>query len=202
MTPKLRAPVFLAFLVLAAGTPSAFAGDSLYGRLRSVSKSAEVVTLAYGECVACKPGEYQVRIAGIRVSPSLQTRARALILHLIPLGEFARMRLVRREGSEMVSQLLTGDITVGIKDVGLELLRNGLAVLIQPNSDTFYRYKYGELTAAEQEARTNGVGFWAGTHATATPVPPTPVPPTPTPTPVPPPPIPTPTPTPTPVLIP
>jgi hypothetical protein len=195
MTPKLRTPVFLAFLVLAAEALSVFAGDSLYGRLRSVSKSAEVVTLAYGECSHCKPGDYQVRIAGIRVPPFLETPATALILHLIPLGQFARMRLVRREGTEMVSQLLTGDVTVGIKDVGLELLRNGVAVLIQPNSDKLYHYKYGELTDAENEGRKRGVGFWARTP-TATPVPPTPVPPTPVP------PTPTPTPTPTPGLIP
>ena len=180
MTPKLRTPVFLAFLVLAAEAAFVFAGDSLYGKLVDVSKSGEVVTLAYGACSKCTPGQYQIRIAGISVPPFRATGARSRILALIPLKEFARMRLVRREGNEMVAQLLTGDVRAGIKDVGIELLRNNLAVMLKTGSDKFYGYKYGELTAAELEGK-NLARF--GTP-TPTPVPPTPVVPTPTPTPV------------------
>ena len=50
MTLKLWAPVFLACLVLAAGTASVFAGDSVYGKVTRV-KAGNLVTLDYG------PGE-------------------------------------------------------------------------------------------------------------------------------------------------
>jgi endonuclease YncB( thermonuclease family) len=104
------------------------------------------------------------------------------------LEKNARMRLVRRIGStEMMSQLLTDDPDpkIGIRDVALELLKAGLAVRA-PGGDRMYGYKYEELTAAESEARRNGVGIWAARPAPiATPLPPPPPPPTPTPTPIP-----------------
>ena len=154
----------LGLLILGVGHLPAFAGDSLYGKVRSVSNSAEIVTLAY------RGGQYDVRIAGIVVPPQLAPTAKPFVEKLVPPGTYARMRLVRREGSLMVSQLLTGNIAAGIKDVGIELLRNGLAVLPkqpvpQRAPDERYGYKYGELTAAENEGRKNAAGFWAPTPA-------------------------------------
>jgi endonuclease YncB( thermonuclease family) len=56
----------------------------------------------------------------------------------------------------MLARLFTAEPAIGIGDVGLELVRAGLARR-QPN----YDYKYGELAAAEKEARTAKRGLWA-----------------------------------------
>jgi len=148
MTPKLRAPVFLAFLVLAAETVSVFAGDSVYGKVTAV-KSGELVTLNYGA------GTYDLRIAGVVVPPSYADRARQLVEQLV-LGKSARMRLVRRTpGGDMMSEVLTGVPNVG-KDLATELLRAGYA-----RWDKTYDSKYGDLKRAEASAQAGLLGVWA-----------------------------------------
>jgi endonuclease YncB( thermonuclease family) len=181
---------FLGLLILGAGHFPVFAGDSVYGKLINV-KRADLVILDYGA------GRYDIRIAGIEVPPGpLAVDAQHFVEKLV-LNRNARMRLVgRAPGGDMVSQLLTDDRRFGILDVGIELLRYGLARWNQK-----YEYKYGELKAAEDEARKRGLGLWAPLRT------PTPLPtPTPTSTPLPVPtststplPVPTPTPTLTPV---
>jgi endonuclease YncB( thermonuclease family) len=56
----------------------------------------------------------------------------------------------------MVSRLSTDDPTIGIKDVGLELLRVGL---VRRQKD--FDYKYSELSRAETEAQQNRRGLWS-----------------------------------------
>lgn len=177
---------FLGLLIVGAGHFPVFAGDSVYGKVINV-KRADLVILDYGT------GRYDIRIAGIEVPPGpLAVEAERFVEKLV-LNKNARMRLVGRSpGGEMVSQLLTDDRHFGILDVGIELLRYGLARWNQK-----YEYKYGELKAAEDEARKRGLGLWAPLP-TPTPLPiPTSTPtalPTPTPTSTP---LPVPTPTPT-----
>jgi endonuclease YncB( thermonuclease family) len=129
-----------------------FAADSLYGRVTSV-RSADVVVLNYGR------GEYIVRIVGINPPPAAQARgreARQFVANLV-LGKNARMRLERRApNGDMIARLYTDDPVNGIKDVGLELLKAGLV-----RHDPSYDGKYGEMAAAENEARTARRGLWA-----------------------------------------
>jgi endonuclease YncB( thermonuclease family) len=150
MTPKLRAPVFVAFLVLAAGIPSVFAGDSVYGTVTAVNQTGEVVTLNYGA------GTYDLRIAGIAVDPSYTVQAKQLVEQLV-LGKGARMRLVHREtGGEMISEVLTGPPHVGT-NLAVQLLRAGFARRVE----TYDYSKYGELKKAEDAAGSAMVGIWA-----------------------------------------
>jgi endonuclease YncB( thermonuclease family) len=155
----------LGLLALAMGLRPAFAGDSLYGKVTAV-KSAEVVVFEYdagssGRTATRKTGQYDLRIVGIDApeSGSAARQARQLVASLV-LGKNARMRFeYRNKNGEMLSRLFTDDPTAGIKDVGLELVRAGLA---RRQSD--YDYKYGELSAAEREARAAGRGLWAQTE--------------------------------------
>ena len=136
--------------ILLWGVP-AFAGDSLYGKITEV-KSAELVVLDYGE------GEYDVRLIGIDAPKTgpLAEEARKLVADLV-LGKNARIRFEGRGArEEMVSRLLADDPVLGVKDVGVELVKAGLA---QRQKD--FDYKYGELTTAENEARTAKRGLWS-----------------------------------------
>lgn len=142
---------FIGLLILGAGHFSAISGKSLYGKVIEV-RSEDLVVLDYGT------GRYIVRIVGI-VPPKegpLALKAKQFVSNLV-LGKDANMRLEgRSENGEMVSRLFTADPRIGIKDVGLELVRAGLARR-EPN----YDYKYGELAKAENEARGAKRGVWA-----------------------------------------
>lgn len=154
MRKKWVAPVSLGLMILLARTLPAVAGDSLFGTVTAVRR-ADVVVFNYGT------GEYTVRIAGINPPKDarLADRARRFVANLVQ-GKKARIRLeYRTPGGEMLSRLFTADTIAGIKDVGVELLRAGLAVR-QPG----YDYKYGELSLAENEARSARRGLWATTR--------------------------------------
>lgn len=56
----------------------------------------------------------------------------------------------------MVGRIYTDDPEIGINDVGVELVRVGLA-MPQPS---YTEYKYGELTQAMNEARARKLGVW------------------------------------------
>jgi endonuclease YncB( thermonuclease family) len=148
----------IACLVLLAGLLPAFAGDSLYGKVTEV-RSADVVILDYGT------GNYVIRIIGIAVPKEgpMASEAKQFVAKLV-LGKNARMRLQGRgPNGEMVSQLLTADPEIGFKDVGLELVRAGLARR-QQGDDIKFEYKYGELSIAEREAQKAQRGIWATTQ--------------------------------------
>lgn len=140
-----------ALLFLMVGLCSVFAADSLYGRVTAV-RSANLVVLNYGK------GEYVVRIVGIDPpqDAARAREARQFVSNLV-LKKMARMRLEgKAPNGEMVARLFTDEPKNNIKDVGLELLRSGLA-----RRQTTFDYKYGELAAAEREARDARRGIWA-----------------------------------------
>ena len=138
----------LGFLIMGL---SAHAGDSLYGRVTEV-KSGNVVTLDYGA------GQYDLRLIGIELpnDKALSERATGLVKNLV-LGKNARMRFEGRgEDGVMNARLFTDDPVLGIREVALELLRAGV---VRRQKD--FDFKYGELSAAEREAREARRGLWA-----------------------------------------
>jgi len=165
----------LGLLVFGAGLLPALAGDSFYGRVTAV-KSAEVVVLesipgteggpaagSRGRSTAPRPGRYDVRLIGVDAPESgPAARAARQFLTDLVLGKNARMRFeYRNRNGEMVSRLLVDDPAAegGIKDVGLEMVRAGVA-----RRQSNYDYKYGELSVAEREARSARRGLWAQTE--------------------------------------
>lgn len=155
MRTKCATAAFLSLLVFAAGLFPALAGDSIYGKVTEV-RSADLVVLDYGK------GRYDVRIIGIDVPKEgpIANEAKQFVSKLV-LGKNARIRFEgRNKAGEMVSRLFTDDPEIGIKDVGLELVRAGLARRRQAD-DNQLGYKYGELSAAEREAQKAQRGLWA-----------------------------------------
>lgn|SRR6185295_1502835 len=135
-----------------------FAGDSIYGKVTAV-KSADLVTLDNGSA------QFEIRIVGIDVPREgpLAEKAKEFVSGLV-LGKNARARFEgRRTSGEMESQLLTADSQTEIKDVGLEVVRVGLARR-QQGEDAQFGYKYGELSKAQDEARSTQRGLWAPTQ--------------------------------------
>lgn len=158
MRKKCATAVFLGFLILGAGLYPVFAGDSIYGRVTAV-KSADLVTLDNGSA------QFEIRIVGIDVPKEgpVAEKAKELVSSLV-LGKNARARLEsRKKVGEIISQLFSDDPQIGIKDVGLELVRAGLARRQQGKDDQF-GYKYEELSKAEEEARRTRRGLWATTR--------------------------------------
>jgi endonuclease YncB( thermonuclease family) len=143
---------FLGFAILIAGSAPASAGDSIYGRIAEV-RSANSVVLQHGG------GRFNIRIAGIELPRQKAPADRAKeFLQNFALGKNARLRLGYRErDGTFVGRVHIDDPDKGIKDVAIELVRAGL-VRKQANFD----YKYGELAAAEREAREAKRGLWGG----------------------------------------
>ncbi len=138
-------------VVLGLSGAGALAADSIYGRVTAV-RGPDVVVFNYGA------GQYVLRIIGID-PPTERARAaesRTFLSNLV-LNKNVRMRLERKApNGEMYARLFTDDPTNGVKDVGLEMIRAGLARR-QPTYDG----KYGEMAAAENEARSARRGLWA-----------------------------------------
>lgn len=142
---------FLSLLILGAGLSPAGAGDSLYGKVTEV-KSGKVVTLDYGA------GQYVVRLIGIELAKDkrLGDRAAAMVRKMV-LGKNARMRFEGLgEDGLMQARLYTDDPILGIREVAPALVRAGLAT-----RQKGFDFKYGELSAAESEARSAHRGVWA-----------------------------------------
>lgn len=145
---KIHTSFIYVLLLLCAGA-AAFGGDSLWGTVTSVPR-ADTVVLSYGE------GQYEVHLIGVDVPPQAAERARQFVANLV-LNKPARMRFEYRDREgRMLVRLFTDDPALGIRDVAVELLRAGLARRVGE-----YDYKYGELSAAEAEARKAGAGIWA-----------------------------------------
>jgi endonuclease YncB( thermonuclease family) len=141
------------FLLLVAGALSPLlAGDSMYGRVTEVRR-ANLVRLED------KFGGYDIRLVGIVIPQEgrIADRAAQFVKTLV-LDKNARMRLERRgRDGVMIARLFTADPETGIKDVGAELVRAGFA-----RKQEGYDYKYGELAAAERQARAEKRGLWGG----------------------------------------
>ena len=143
--------VFLSLLIFWASLVPVFAGDSLYGKVTEV-KSASLVTFDYGD------GQYELHLIGIEVPRDgpIATKATEFVSNLV-LGKNARMRFEgRTENGEMMVRLFTADPDIGIKEIGVELVRSGLARRLKG-----FDFKYGELAAAEKEAQGAQRGLWA-----------------------------------------
>jgi endonuclease YncB( thermonuclease family) len=153
MKQRWARPGLWSVLVLGAAlVPAAYAGDSLWGKVTAV-KEPTLVILDYGT------GSYEIRIVGIdapKAGEAGAAEAQKFVSDLV-LNKNARMRLHHRAANgEMVCRLFTDDAVIGIKEVGVEMVRAGLA-----RRQEGYDEKYGELAAAETEARSAGRGLWA-----------------------------------------
>jgi endonuclease YncB( thermonuclease family) len=143
--------LILGLVIAWAGVFLANAGDSLYGKVTEV-KAADRVVLDYGS------GQYELRIVGIEMPRDEQAAAKATqFVSDLLLGKNARMRFQgRTESGEMRVRLFTDDPELGIKEVSVELVRAGLVRRIKG-----FDFSYGELAAAEKEAREAKRGLWA-----------------------------------------
>ncbi|MEO8458957.1 MAG: thermonuclease family protein [Dokdonella sp.] len=147
---------------------------SLYGKVVSV-ESGDRLTFDYGN------GVYRVRIFGID-APSgnepLAADSRLFTRNLV-MGPGHETRLWiedRNAAGEMVAKVIVDGI-----DVGLELVRSGMAARLQDaHYKPFSKYQPDALVAAEETARAAGRGLWrpqydyAATHpvvAASTPTP-------------------------------
>jgi len=144
-------------LALLGAAAAATAGDSLWGKVTAV-KEPTLVTLDYGT------GSYEIRLVGVdgpKAGDPHYAGALKLVSDLV-LGKNARIRLHRRGvgDNELICRLFTDDPMIGFKEVGVELVRAGLA-----RRQEGYDEKYGELAAAEAEAREAGRGIWAPAQA-------------------------------------
>jgi endonuclease YncB( thermonuclease family) len=146
---KMSNAYLLLFCMCCIGLSFAFMGDSLYGKVTAVM-SATQMRFDYDS------GWYNIRLIGIDVPGKAADSATQFVSRMI-LNKKARIRFEGRTSeNEMLVRLFTDDSTKGIKEVGIELLRSGLA-LRKRGVD----FKYGELAAAESEARRGKRGIWA-----------------------------------------
>jgi endonuclease YncB( thermonuclease family) len=125
-------------------------GDSIFGQVTAVQR-ADLVTFAHGA------GTYNLRLVGITVPTDARssTAATEFVRGLV-LGRSARMRFEgRSRNGEMRARLFTADAPIGIREVSVELVRAGLV-----RKQAAVDFKYGELAAAEREARTARRGVW------------------------------------------
>jgi|GEM_PF-3471090 len=149
---RLAAAASLALGLVIQLAPAARAGDSLYGKVTAVLRP-DLVTFDYGE------GSYDIRIAGIVVPENRAVAEEATnFTAQMLLAKPARMRFDGRTAEgEMIGRIYTDDPEIGIKDVGLEMVRAGLAM---PKRDD-RGYKYGEMTKAMRQARAKRLGVWS-----------------------------------------
>ena len=138
-------------LVFASTSFPLFAGDSFWGRVVAV-KSPDVVTLNNGSA------QIDVRLAGVEVPPDPHDAALAMeFLRSALQGKAARARLHQRGANRVwEGRLIVDDPQMNFMDVGLEMVRSGIA-----RRKAGYDYKYHQLSAAESEARSAQRGLWA-----------------------------------------
>lgn len=140
----------LATAVVASGMPAS-AGDATYGTVTAV-KSANTVSFRHDA------GSYDVRVAGV-VAPDKKAdadKSRRFIADMA-VGQRAQFRLDGRNAQGvMVGKIHLDDSSGKVRDLGIEMVRAGLAMPARE-----YRgYKYGEMNAAMTEARSKKLGVW------------------------------------------
>lgn len=140
----------IAALVAAMGLPAA-AGDATYGTVAAV-KSANTVSFKHDS------GTYDVLVAGV-MAPEKRAdadRSRRFVAEMA-MGQRAQFRLDGRNAQGvMVGKIYLEDASGKVRDLGIEMVRAGLAMPARE-----YRgYKYGEMNAAMTEARSKKVGIW------------------------------------------
>lgn len=147
-------PLLLILLVLGLSVGAA-AGDSVYGKVTAV-KRADLVTFDHGA------GSYDVRLVGIELpeNRAVAEEATRLVTRML-LGKPARLRFEGRgPNGEMVGRIHTDDPVLGIKDVGVEVVRAGLAT----PQRTYRGFKYDEPAQAMKEARAKKLGLWSNSR--------------------------------------
>lgn len=115
----------------------------MYGKIVKVT-TANLVTIDYGT------GNYEVRLIGIDIPThsQLATRAARFVANLVS-GRNARARFVGRlDNGQMLAYLEVDDPKLGLRDVGLDLVRCGLAYRAKD-----FDYKYSEMSKVEAEAQ-------------------------------------------------
>ncbi len=152
---KFRITTALAcFLILGASLSPAFAGDSFYGKVTEV-KDGGLVVLDSGD------GQMELQMVGIDVPRQgpMAAQAKAFVSGMV-LGKNARMRSDHRlPDGPMLARLFTDDPVTGIREVAVEMVRSGMA-----RRQADYDFKYGELAAAERDARAAKRGLWASSE--------------------------------------
>ncbi len=154
MRNKWAIAAFVACVAFVTARLYLFAGDSLYGKITEV-KSADLVVLDYGR------GSYVIHLMGVAPAEGrMAAQARDFVAKMV-LGKNARMRLGSfTANGEVNARLFADDPKTGVRDVGLELIRSGLAQR-QEGQDYQFEYKYNELATAQREAQRAQRGLWS-----------------------------------------
>ncbi len=163
MSRVIRVGGLVGLVVTVCLAPSAGAGEWQWGRVTAL-KAAEVVAFEGSGA------DYDVRLLGVDApepgQPFADEAQRFLQGRL--LGETVRLRVSHRNAQgELVARVLWGP-DGGQVDVGLELVRAGLAW-----REPAVRYKPlrkgepDELSAAEQQAREQRAGLWSASQPEA-----------------------------------
>lgn len=142
---------FLMLLICATWTAPVSATDAFHGKVTAVD-SANLVTFETGSI------RFELQLAGIEApeEPSLAEEAIKFVSSLV-LDRFAYIRVgSRTKTGRILVRLLTEDPEVGAYDVAVELVRAGLA-----KRQEGFDFKYGELAAAEEEAKNAKRGIWS-----------------------------------------
>jgi endonuclease YncB( thermonuclease family) len=140
----------LVTVMAVAGMPAS-AGDATYGTVIA-AKNANTVVFKHDS------GTYDVRVAGI-VAPGNRAdadKSRRFVTDMA-VGQRAQFRLDGRNAQGvMVGKIYLDDASGKVRDLGIEMVRAGLAMPVRE-----YRgYKYGELNAAMTEAKSKKAGVW------------------------------------------
>jgi endonuclease YncB( thermonuclease family) len=115
-------------------------------------KSANTVSFKHDS------GTYDVLLAGV-TAPEKRAdadKSRRFIAEMA-MGQRAQFRLDGRNAQGiMVGKIYLEDASGKVRDLGIEMVRAGLAMPARE-----YRgYKYGEMNAAMTEARSKKIGVW------------------------------------------
>ncbi|HEU5166962.1 MAG TPA: thermonuclease family protein [Chitinophagaceae bacterium] len=127
---------------------SSSAGDSVYGKVTTV-KSPTQMRFEFDS------GFFNIRLAGIDVPRTIADSATQFVTRMT-LRKNGRIRLEGRVENEVLVRLFMDDSLKGVREVAVEMLRNGFATRKQ-NVD----FKYGELAAAQREAQVARRGLWS-----------------------------------------
>ena len=100
-------------------------------------------------------GFFNIRLAGIDVPRKIVDSATQFVSKMV-LRKNGRIFIEGRVENEMMVRLYMDDSLRGVREVAIEMLRNGFATRKQ-NFD----FKYGELAAAQREAQAARRGLWS-----------------------------------------
>ena len=138
-------------ICIVLGADFVIAGDSLYGRIAEV-KSATLIVQDY------EAGMYEFRLVGVGLptNDALVNEAHQFVSELI-LDKYVRTQYEGlNETGEMLARLFFENLALEIKDLGEELVREGLVYRLDG-----FDYPHRELIVAEKNAQSALRGIWA-----------------------------------------